>query len=300
MKKLTLLVLVFSLTACGTQKPPKHEIIPNQGENIISNDNIVLQAERNTALENLYLLNAKGINHSVNELEKRLATTSDISDENIVQELNEVLQETIANPENRASDGMSIQQLYSYSSMIPQEAAHMNPYEKQLCDQNAWRCAQFLQAGYLASSYSGTDLQWQNYGINNEKDAFRHSLWNAIMTLSIGYNDAKAFADAHEYGSPSQVQGGVGQQMDFHNNAVGRNVAAYLPRDQQCALGARSALHKEMRNGRLRIVHRINFWENVDERVGNTRYLVSSNTWSAYWPASYIDLINRPAFCYLG
>lgn len=53
-------------------------------------------------------------------------------------------------------------------------------------------------------------------------DAFRHTYWNALMTLDVGYDLAKAFADAHE----SETADGVDKTMDLNNNNIGRNLAS--------------------------------------------------------------------------
>jgi len=54
---------------------------------------------------------------------------------------------------------------------------------------------------------------------NGKGDAFRHCYWNARMTVDMGKDTAKTFADLHE-------EGGDGPQaekdMDLANNASGR------------------------------------------------------------------------------
>ena len=62
------------------------------------------------------------------------------------------------------------------------------------------------------------------FGENSKKDdnaanAFRHTLWNALMAQELGYDMAKKFADAHEYG-----QSGPSTEMDLYNNEFGRNI----------------------------------------------------------------------------
>lgn len=301
MKRIAILALTLGLASCGinNNSAPLPESAGTQVPNPVSEDAITAQARKNTTNQNLYLLNSTGIGLSIGQMKKYLEGKADIDDKKLDHELNKIFRDVLVDPANRHQQDISTQQLYPYSTLIPEEAVQMNSYERQLCDESAWRCLNFLDAGAIASSQSGADMSWQDYGINNEKDAFRHSYWNAVMTLSIGYAAAQAFADAHEKGSPTQVQGGVGQQMDFHNNAVGRNVANNLPNTDRCNGGARIALHKEMSNGRLRIVKRNSFLEKVDEKVGNTRYLVYSNAWATTWPTSYKNLINRAVGCYI-
>ncbi|GEM48321.1 DUF6973 domain-containing protein [Deinococcus cellulosilyticus] len=242
------------------------------------------------ALQNMEHLNAEGV-HFVKE--KKQSTDPHTTE--FYKQMNEVILETLKNPQFKINpNNPNKQQLYPYSSLLPQDKPSLNPMERALCDQNAWNCLNFLDAGYVASQQSGTDFSsWQSYSINNEKDAFRHSYWNAVMTITMSYTWAQNYADTHEQGSPTQIQGGVGQQMDYHNNAVGRNVANNLPNMYKCKGVARAELHKAMRDGRLKIAKRNYFTEQVDELVGNQRYLTSSNAWSASWPASYKDLIDR-------
>lgn len=60
------------------------------------------------------------------------------------------------------------------------------------------------------------------YGYNgwqDNSDAFRHCLWNALMKQSIGRTMAAQWATAHEYTSS-----GIDKRMDLHNNAVGRDI----------------------------------------------------------------------------
>ncbi len=55
-------------------------------------------------------------------------------------------------------------------------------------------------------------------------DAFRHGLWNALMTKYIGRDWAKKFADAHEYGvSQNSESEKLDVQMDYINNEKGRS-----------------------------------------------------------------------------
>jgi hypothetical protein len=65
------------------------------------------------------------------------------------------------------------------------------------------------------------------YGREHDRDgtqvnAFRHAMWNAIMTDMIGAEKAKKFADAHEQ-VPNNPAGH--KQMDLHNNELGRSIA---------------------------------------------------------------------------
>jgi hypothetical protein len=56
-------------------------------------------------------------------------------------------------------------------------------------------------------------------GYQDNSDAFRHCLWNALMKQSIGATAAEKWATAHEYNSY-----GIDKQMDLHNNYIGRSI----------------------------------------------------------------------------
>jgi hypothetical protein len=56
---------------------------------------------------------------------------------------------------------------------------------------------------------------------NGIGDAFRHCYWNALMTISVGRNDAKKIADLHEdHNGGSSAE----RKMDLKNNDIGRQV----------------------------------------------------------------------------
>lgn len=60
------------------------------------------------------------------------------------------------------------------------------------------------------------------YGYNGEddnSDAFRHTIWNALMKQSIGESAAEEWATAHENDSS-----GLPKRMDLHNNSIGRSL----------------------------------------------------------------------------
>ncbi|WP_081256591.1 DUF6973 domain-containing protein [Streptobacillus moniliformis] len=72
------------------------------------------------------------------------------------------------------------------------------------------------------ASKTATAKTIEVYGHNgwqDNSDAFRHCLWNALMKQSIGTSAAEKWATSHEYTSS-----GIDKQMDLHNNAVGRGI----------------------------------------------------------------------------
>lgn len=74
---------------------------------------------------------------------------------------------------------------------------------------------------------------------NNEADAYKHAIWNYLMSQSIGKDRAKAFADAHEVsGDNSEAE----LLMDLYNNQVARD----LPRGP-------NSVEDALRDGKLRV-----------------------------------------------
>lgn len=81
-------------------------------------------------------------------------------------------------------------------------------------------------------------------GHNDQADAFRHCYWNALMTVHIGADQAKAVADVHEENNPNDPAESV---MDQHNNHVGRTLGA------KSEAGAESQSLAAAKDGRLKL-----------------------------------------------
>ena len=58
----------------------------------------------------------------------------------------------------------------------------------------------------------------------NRVNAFQHSYWNALLTLSMGAIRTKVWVDAHEWGLPNNPDNNFATQMDLFNNQIGRNI----------------------------------------------------------------------------
>lgn len=151
-----------------------------------------------------------------------------------------------------------------------------------LCNSSGSECALVLQSGGVAHALSTANVYWQSVTTDNERDAFRHAAWNAAMTVRIGYSKAQLWGNAHEYGSPSRNPGNIGEQMDFYNNSVGRNIGGEVSsvpapyRDEYIASNVKAGI----KSGRLRIVARLY----PTETQASGRALVMSNSYSSQWP----------------
>jgi hypothetical protein len=82
----------------------------------------------------------------------------------------------------------------------------------------------FLGEGYMSKLY--TWLFFNRDGADDESDAFRHVLWNALMVRDIGENLAEEFATNHEIFDKYQTQ--RQKEMDMHNNKVCREIGKEL------------------------------------------------------------------------
>ncbi|GAB3421756.1 DUF6973 domain-containing protein [Flindersiella endophytica] len=81
-----------------------------------------------------------------------------------------------------------------------------------------------------------------------QRDAFRHAYWSARLTRDFGPEFARQFTTAHE-GNPDPNQYRVVQEeMDLHNNEVGRGIAQTYPNETNDTLADR--VEQAVREGR--------------------------------------------------
>lgn len=78
-------------------------------------------------------------------------------------------------------------------------------------------------------------------------DAARHAYWNALMAQELGRQTAQDFGDAHEFSNFNNCDD---NNMDLHNNDVGRDLAA--PGATRAQL--QQAVVDALRSGRLVII----------------------------------------------
>lgn len=86
------------------------------------------------------------------------------------------------------------------------------------------------QVMYLASAFEATTVTESLFTsgfYNGKADAFRHTLWNALLTDRIGVDLAKSLTTAHEKKPKEYAMQHLEMQMDLFNNEVGRNIGRY-------------------------------------------------------------------------
>ena len=94
----------------------------------------------------------------------------------------------------------------------------LNDQEMALYNSNPWSGLISLYSGSVALDES--EARYQSAVLTDGNgDAFRHAFWNSLMTMNIGADWAKAWSDAHEYGTPNNPP--LPQEMDLFNNSVG-------------------------------------------------------------------------------
>ena len=120
---------------------------------------------------------------------------------------------TYAFSENRVIDGVELEGL-EY-----QEYYRLTDKEKEILKNNPEIINTLYENRKIAEEE--TAKKFGDNFRNDESDAFRHALFNALNTISFGLDLAKKLGDAHEdfEGNPDKEK-----EMDLHNNAVGQNV----------------------------------------------------------------------------
>lgn len=74
------------------------------------------------------------------------------------------------------------------------------------------------QAYALSLDYTQTTVRADG----TRQNAYQHAIWSALMSRAYGFNDAKAWTDAHEdLGWELSEQEIRARDMDLHNNAIG-------------------------------------------------------------------------------
>ncbi len=79
------------------------------------------------------------------------------------------------------------------------------------------------------AAFKMTEATYGRQGKGDESDAFRHAFWQAINTQSVGESFTRKWADAHEYGTPTnEVRTDL--YMDIHNNDIGIEIGKANPK----------------------------------------------------------------------
>ena len=118
-----------------------------------------------------------------------------------------------------ALEGEMIDQLLSCATIFGE---NMNPCEEKLVIQHPWAAYQIWLNSFTAENWTKDKFGVNGFG--DCSDAFRHTLFNAMNTQSVGANLALEFSEAHECGDTANDS-----KMDTHNNAVGHQIGINFP-----------------------------------------------------------------------
>jgi RHS repeat-associated protein len=114
--------------------------------------------------------------------------------------------------------GKSLVTLSAPTSIVG--GGQINPVERILYEGNGWEGGLMVLNGGVAAVAAVASFN-DGHLDNTNGNAFKHAYWNALMTVDMGYDSAKKWGDAHEFGAKDNI-GSVSANMDLYNNEVGR------------------------------------------------------------------------------
>lgn len=118
---------------------------------------------------------------------------------------------------------------------------NLNSAERELVKKHPVQATKVFTAAQSATNY--TVSTYGKNGWQDNSDAFRHCLWNALMKKSMDASAAKEWATAHEYESS-----GLDKTMDLFNNRIGRSIDVSNKSESQIV----SAVKTKVSNGSCR------------------------------------------------
>lgn len=138
-------------------------------------------------------------------------------------------------------------------------------------------CYKARQDSATAVRTAASVFYWQTQQDLNERNAFQHAFWNALMAKHIGVSQARAISSAHERGSPSY--GTPASNMDLWNNEEGLGIGGSYPTATDVETASKAV--SNIKVGYMRILN----------RPGQT-YLVASNAYLSTWkPITSIKVV---------
>ena len=97
-----------------------------------------------------------------------------------------------------------------------------NDAEKELAKKDYIAAYKVNQSKNITEEYIDKTYGKENDFDGTQVNAYRHAMWNAVMTDKMGEAKAKKFADAHEQIPDNPIDH---KEMDLHNNELGRRIA---------------------------------------------------------------------------
>jgi aspartyl-tRNA synthetase len=114
--------------------------------------------------------------------------------------------------------------------------AALNSFEKGLAASNPAAALIVNTCRNKANTYASESIYKSQKGNGTAKDAYRHAIWNALMSKYVSKQSAELWATAHEEQSdpnyPNRITDGIKNsehtRMDLHNNKKGRDCWSVL------------------------------------------------------------------------
>jgi len=122
------------------------------------------------------------------------------------------------------------------------------------CGKKAEEWTNRVFSDYYQAIEDGLPPHWQD---GDAANAYRHAMWNALLTQQIGSTNTKIWTDAHEAWPDEVMQkehGGGFKRidhtiMDYHNNEVGRSVVGWFENVSEQEISER--IIEKLREGEL-------------------------------------------------
>ena len=115
--------------------------------------------------------------------------------------------------------------------LIDKYAKGVKDEERELIKAHPFAALQVYWAKSVAETVT-KGLFGDNWNSDDTKEnAFKHCLWNALMSYKIGEDLAREFGNAHEAGMMESHPEST--SMDYHNNEVGYHIASYPPTEDE-------------------------------------------------------------------
>lgn len=167
------------------------------------------------------------------------------------------------------SEQLKSSTLSAASDYIP-GGVSLGPTEQEVFNSDIYCGFMALISGQIAKDETST--HWSNNcGYHNyNADAFRHSLWNALMAKNCGKSYAESFANAHETDYPNKAPEST---MDYYNNSVGRNLGVAKPYNTSVGVDTQGIIRDvfaAVKSGKTKRF--------VGADIGTLSYLVSTNS----------------------
>ncbi|KUL23947.1 hypothetical protein ADL15_44850 [Actinoplanes awajinensis subsp. mycoplanecinus] len=117
-----------------------------------------------------------------------------------------------------SGDPVNCQDASGKSSEVTYKKSKMNPAEVKRCKKRVAECSTYLSVGKQVLDRVAKVFKGQNH-TNGRRNAYRHCIWQGLLTYWLGESRAKAWAKAHENGAT-----GDDHDADMFNNISGRNI----------------------------------------------------------------------------